>query len=67
MQSRTHLRRPPRSGADGVQFDHYIAEMRKPNSWGGQVELQAASIRYRCARSIDPEPVSQDLLPPIVA
>ena len=50
-----------------MQFDHYIAEMRKPNSWGGQVELQAASIRYRCARSIDPEPVSQDLLPPIVA
>lgn len=35
-----------------MQFDHYIAEMRKPNSWGGQVELQAASIRYRCVRSI---------------
>jgi len=30
----------------GMPWDHYIYEMRKINTWAGQVELQALSILY---------------------
>jgi len=30
----------------GMPWDHYLFEMRKVNSWGGQVELQALSLTF---------------------
>jgi OTU domain-containing protein 3 len=32
---------------DDVPFDGYVARMRKERAWGGQLELQAASLLFR--------------------
>lgn len=29
-------------------YDEYIAEMRKDGTWGGNLELQALSLKYEC-------------------
>jgi hypothetical protein len=34
-------------GMDGLPYEHYLLELRKPTGWGGQVELQALSLKYR--------------------
>ncbi|EFA85119.1 OTU domain containing protein [Heterostelium album PN500] len=33
---------------EGETFEDYIAEMRKNASWGGNIEIQAASLIYQC-------------------
>jgi hypothetical protein len=31
----------------GMPWDHYLFEMRKVNTWGGQVEIQVLSMLFR--------------------
>jgi len=42
----------PFTCVSGLPFDHYCFEMRKVNTWGGQVELQAISVIFRVNFSI---------------
>ena len=36
---------------DYGSFDSYVENMARDNVWGGEMELQAMSLLYRCARS----------------
>eukprot|EP01118_Nematostelium_gracile_P018894 TRINITY_DN8561_c0_g1_i2.p1 TRINITY_DN8561_c0_g1~~TRINITY_DN8561_c0_g1_i2.p1 ORF type:complete len:248 (-),score=23.72 TRINITY_DN8561_c0_g1_i2:18-671(-) len=37
----------PFTCVSGLPYDHYCFEMRKVNTWGGQVEIQALSMIYK--------------------
>lgn len=34
-------------GMDGMPYEKYLRDMRRPNAWGGQAELQAASLLFK--------------------